>query len=235
MIELNVDAGETEEDDTALYPFTTTVNLACGGHAGSTSTMRRGAEVARALQLRLFAHPSYPDREGFGRTSRFLDPGPATESVHEQCRSLDAIARGVGAPVIGVKLHGALYHDADTDPALALSMIRAAREAHCDLSVVVGPPGGALAEAARLSGLRFEREGFADRRYDAQGVLRPRSEPGALLTEPADCVEQALALARSSRFDTLCLHSDTAGSLHLVRAVRDALVRAGLSAPMASL
>lgn len=229
-LELNIDLGELADEPDALYALATVVNVACGGHAGDDASMQRAVALAKASGARVAAHPSYSDREGFGRRARFASADETARSVADQCRALERAAREASVAVEMLKLHGALYHDTSSDPLLAEAVLGAAVEGLPALRIVVGPPGGALEALASARGLAYQAEGFADRRYTDRGELAPRSEPGALLALPALCVEQALRLARSGRFATLCLHSDTPGAVENARAVRTALVDAGFVA-----
>src|SRR5262249_11796696 len=157
-----------------LYAVATVVNIACGGHAGDEASMRRAVELARRAGARIAAHPSYPDREGFGRTSMQLSPSALYEAVVEQVDALAHVLRAASGALFGVKLHGALYHDAARDPLLGSAVLDAIVAAHPDPLTVVGPPEGALATECAERGLAYAREGFADRRYDARGGLVPR-------------------------------------------------------------
>ncbi|AKT37263.1 LamB/YcsF family protein [Chondromyces crocatus] len=228
-MDLNIDLGELPGEPEALYALATVVNVACGGHAGNQASMERALELARAAGTEVAAHPSYPDREGFGRVSLELPEEVLRASVRSQCAALQVVAEVAGVRVRRVKLHGALYGDAAQDPARARAALGGAVEGlGGSLEIVVGPPWGSLAAEAEALGLRYEREGFADRGYDAEGRLLPRSAPGALLVEPAAAVAQALRLADAGGLETLCVHGDTPGSEHIARAVREALAARGL-------
>ena len=230
IVDLNVDLGELPDEPEELYALATVVNIACGGHAGDEASMRRAVARASAGSARCMAHPSYPDRAGFGRASLAISIGELDRSLRAQCGELVRIAVGAGASVAGLKPHGALYHDAARDPALAAIVAAAAAELGPPGSSIdlVGPPDGALAEAAAARGLRYVREGFADRGYRDDGGLIARGQPGALIDDPEMAAHQALALARSGRIQTLCVHGDTPGAVGLARAVRRALEDAGL-------
>lgn len=219
MALMNLDAGEHADEPEELWALFDVLNIACGGHAGDASSMDRVVRWCVASQRGIGAHPSYPDRVGFGRRSLVIEPAELTATLTEQCLSLSEIARQHGRAVAYVKPHGALYHDAATRPAIAEAVVAAAR-AIGDVTVI-GPPAGALRDAATAQGLRYASEGFADRRMRADGSLVPRTEPGALLTEPTAAAEQARALA--DRVDTICLHADTPGALAIASAVHKAL------------
>ncbi len=227
-LDLNVDLGELPEEPEELYTLATTVNLACGGHAGDQASMARALSLAARSGARVAAHPSYPDVGGFGRRARFSDPDATRDAVATQCRALRKVAKVVGVELAVVKPHGALYHDASNDADYAAALIDGARRALPELTTIVGFPDTALEDIVRVRGLCFEREGFADRRYDHHFKLVPRSEPDAVLIEPAACVTQALLLARMRRIDTLCIHGDNPGAVGIAREVRAALAGEGL-------
>jgi UPF0271 protein len=150
-----------------------------------------------------------------------IEPTALAATVAEQCGALAAIARQHGRTVDYIKPHGALYHDAAVHGAIAGAVVGAAVEALGDRIVVIGPGAGALRDAAAARGLRYASEGFADRRMRENGSLVPRTEPGALLTEPSEAAAQAHALA--ARVDTICVHADTPGALAIAGAVHRAL------------
>jgi 5-oxoprolinase (ATP-hydrolysing) subunit A len=227
LIEFNIDVGETDDESVAFYDAATTVNIACGGHAGDAASMDHAARLALSRNVRIFAHPSYPDREGFGRRGRHCSHIDAARSVKAQCDLLQEVVTELGAIVVGLKLHGALYHDANDDPALAALSIDHAISALPEIRFISGPPDGALRDAAFARGIGFEREGFADRGYDDAHKLIPRSHPKALLTDEQSCVTQALRFARDGLYDTLCMHGDSPGAARLAMAVGDALRKEG--------
>lgn len=232
VLDLNADVGEstgavTVGDDAAVIPLVTSVNVACGGHAGDDAVMRRTLRLARAHGVAAGAHPSYPDREGFGRRELGLQPGAIHDEVVAQVRRLAQLAGEEGVPLRHVKPHGALYNRAAREPAVADAVARAVAAVDPSL-MLVGLAGSALVEAARAHGLRPLREGFCDRRYGADGFLVPRSVPGACLDDPAAAAEQALALATGGSVDTLCVHGDGPAAVPILRAVRARLDAAGI-------
>jgi UPF0271 protein len=226
-MDLNVDLGELPDEPEELFDVATQVNVACGGHAGDDTSMLRAARLAARSGAALAAHPSYPDRDGFGRRTIAIEPSALAASLREQCARLAAAARVAGVPVVAVKPHGALYHDANRDPSLASAFADAAVGALGAAIAIVGPPRGELSHVALERKLALLREGFADRGYRADGTLVPRSEPGALVLDPALAAQQAVRLAASGEIDTLCLHADTPGVVDRARAVRAALEAAG--------
>jgi len=224
-VTLNVDLGELEDEPSELYRIATQVNIACGGHAGDERSMRRALAEAAASGARVAAHPSYPDRAGFGRKTLAISPADLGRSIESQCSSLRALADGLAVPVHTVKPHGALYHDLGKSPALADAFLDAVVRALGEPLAIVGPPGSPLAERVRARGLEWIDEGFADRGYAVDGSLLPRGTHGALLEHPASAAAQALSL--SGRVATICVHGDTPGAVAIARAVRDALEAAG--------
>jgi 5-oxoprolinase (ATP-hydrolysing) subunit A len=227
-VELNVDLGELPDEPKELYSIATTVNIACGGHAGDTASMKRALTLAAQTGARVTAHPSYADSEGFGRRPRFEAPDAVRDAVAQQCTRLAAIADTLGLAVRQVKPHGALYHDASRDADYAAALIDGCQQAIADLETIVGFPETALEDIVKARGIGFVREGFADRRYDEDWQLVPRSSPHALLVEAEACVTQAVSLARMGKVGTICIHGDTPHALTIGRAVRRALEREGL-------
>ena len=218
---MNLDAGEHPDEPEQLWALFDVLNIACGGHAGDAASMENVVRWCVASGCTIGAHPSYPDRPGFGRRTMAIEPAALAATVAEQCAALAAIAGRHARTVEYVKPHGALYHDAAASEPIARGLIDAITGALGDRIVVIGQPAGALRRAAEARGLRYASEGFADRRMRDDGSLVPRSEPGALLTEPAAAAAQARALA--AQVDTICVHADTPGALAIAGAVHEAL------------
>lgn len=216
-ITLNLDAGERDDETPELWAAAHVLSVACGGHAGDEALAARVVAAAIAAGVAVAAHPSYPDRAGFGRTRMDVAPEALEAEIHAQCMLLRRVADAEGARVFAVKPHGALYHDASAREDVAGAIARAARRALGDDVVLVGKAGGAL---ARLAGPRFLREGFADRGVLPSGELVPRGQPGDLLLDPAAVGARAAALAASGLYDTVCVHGDSPGALALARAAR---------------
>lgn len=219
---LNVDGGELDDEPAELYALADVVHVACGGHAGDESSMDRVARACASAGTRVGAHPSYDDREGFGRRAREVAPLELETQVAEQCARLQAVASRAGVAVVSAKPHGALYHAAHADEATARACVAGIVQALGTVPVV-GLAGGALERAARAAGAPYQREAFADRGVRADGSLLPRGEPGALVEDPAVAAARARALSARGDVDTLCIHGDTPGALTIARAVRDAL------------
>jgi UPF0271 protein len=221
---LNIDVGELPNEPQALYEEAHLANIACGGHAGDDASMHRALQLCRAWGTRAGAHPSYPDREGFGRRPMTIAPEQLRASVAKQCSLLSAIARALGEPIRYVKPHGALYHAAGAQAAVADAVVGGAVEALGAGLTLVGPEHGELSAAAARAGVGYAREGFADRATRPDGSLVPRSEHGALLLDPVACADRARMLASRGDVDTVCVHGDTPGAVliaHAVRAVLD--------------
>jgi UPF0271 protein len=237
-VDLNADLGEgfgawRMADDDALLDIVTSANVACGFHAGDPSTMDHVCAAAAARGVAIGAQVGYRDLAGFGRRHIEYAHDDLRDDLLYQIGALDAFARSHGTRVGYVKPHGALYNDAVPLGIPAAAVVAAA--AAFDRSMpLLGLPGSALLRRARDAGLRPVAEGFADRRYRADGTLVPRREPGAVLTGTEEVVEQALRLARTGEVASLCVHGDTPGAVALALAVRDALRGAGIElAPFA--
>jgi UPF0271 protein len=228
QVDLNIDLGELPNEPEELYALATVVNIACGGHAGDVDSMRRAVDLAVRNGARMAAHPSYPDRDTFGRARMAIPLHLLYESVHEQVAKLVIIADE--HELWGAKLHGALYHAATEDEKLAAAVLDAIVAAVPNGVTIVGPPHGHLETLCRARRLDYCREGFIDRRYADDDTLVPRSQPNALLDEPAECAEQAVRLAQSGRVETLCVHGDGPNAVEVARKARAALEREGLLA-----
>jgi UPF0271 protein len=229
-IDLNADVGERPGGagvaaDEAIMAGVSSVSVACGFHAGDGETMRRVCEAAVRLRKAIGAHVSYLDREGFGRRELEVDLDLLREQITQQIASLEATAVVAGGRVRYVKPHGALYNRAAADPLTASAVARAVTDAALGLALLA-PPDSELLRAAAVAGIPGFAEGFADRAYAPDGSLVPRTQDGAVLDAQA-AVAQALELARSGRFRSLCLHSDTPGAAGLAVALRDRLIGAG--------
>ena len=216
LVDLNCDVGEGARDE-RLMPNLTSVSIACGGHAGDAESMHASLRAAARNGLLVGAHPGYPDREGFGRREVVLPSVDLFMTVVSQLEALGLVAMQQEADLTHVKTHGALYNRAWTDPETADAVARAVI-AWSPVVALFCPPGSAQEAAAERLGLPVIREAFADRRYGPDGALLPRSEPGALITDPADLKAQLSSIA-GLEFDTLCVHSDNPAAAELVAAL----------------
>lgn len=219
---LNLDGGEHGDEPEELYAIADVVHIACGGHAGDERSMDRVVEACLRHQTRIGAHPSYVDRAGFGRKALAVEPEVLEVQLEMQCAELRRIAERRGAAVTSAKPHGALYHAAHADAAVARACVHAIGRALGPVPIV-GLAGGALEAEARKAGHPYLREAFADRGVRPDGSLVPRGEPGAILDDPREAAARARALRASGAADTLCVHADTPAALAIARAVKDVL------------
>lgn len=232
--DLNCDLGEGAGHDEAILPFITSANVACGAHAGDPGTMRRISALAKSHGVAVGAHPGYADREGFGRRELRL----GTDEVHALVQSQVRILQGI-SEVRHVKTHGALYTLAARDRGVARAVARAVRD--CDPHLILFAPSGSVQlEEAEAAGLLVAREAFADRTYQRDGSLTPRTRPDAMIEDEKDVIAQVLSIARTGTVravdgyvvnlgaDTVCIHGDGANATGFARRIRQALVAEGL-------
>jgi len=222
-MDINSDVGELQsmlEDGTqeALMPFLTSVNIACGGHAGDEKTMRMTVEQARRNGLTIGAHPGYPDRENFGRLELDMPLQAVEQTVYDQI----VLLAGFAPEIKHVKPHGALYNQAVKNTLLAAAIARGVARYSRDVTLV-GLAGSAMLHVFREEGFKVFAEAFADRRYEADGTLRSRKHADALIGDPAEAAAQAVRIAREGKAQTICIHSDTPGSVAIARVVSEAL------------
>ncbi len=244
FIDLNSDLGESFGrwslgTDDAVMSSITSANVACGYHAGDPGVMRATVRAAKAAGVAVGAHPGFPDLVGFGRRNLAATPGEVEDFVLYQVGALAAIAAAEGVRLQHVKPHGALYNMAIRDRPLADAIARAVAAFDPGL-ILFGLPGTELLRAGERTKLRVGAEGFADRAYEADGSLTPRSRPGAVISDAGEVVRRAVRLVTEGavttidgrdipmRVDTICTHGDTAGSHELTKQIRQALERAGV-------
>lgn len=238
-IDLNADLGERPQAydiDAELMKYISSANIACGGHAGDAESIHRMIELAQSFGVAVGAHPSFPDRQNFGRTEMKIDAEALQRSLEQQIRLLVDIAGRLGTKVTHVKPHGALYHSASSDPAVTKAIVNAVRAVDPSM-IVVAQFGSRAVERYQAAGLRTATEAFADRAYQPDGTLRSRTLSGALLDENR-AVEQAkrivlrgsISTSDGSQLpihpDTLCFHSDTPNATLIAKHVREALQNA---------
>ncbi len=243
-IDLNADVGEGAGFDDELIPLVSSVNIACGAHAGDAGTMRQALALALRHGAAIGAHPGFPDPKHFGRRELSVSPEEAAELTLAQTRHLEELAADLGARVGHVKLHGALYNLAARDPSLGSAIVDAlVREGGA------GPPrwklvtlaGSSMEALGKAAGLCVVAEAFADRGYTRAGALAPRSEKGALIADEDAAVRQALRIAIEGTVvatdgtvvpveaATLCLHGDGPRAVGFARRIRAELERAGIA------
>ena len=235
MIDINCDMGEIQDllDNnvySGLMDYVTSINLACGGHAGDEIMMRNLIRTAHRKDVNVGAHPSYPDRENFGRMAMDLDPEELVESISNQMQDLINIAREENVPVTHIKPHGALYNKAAGDKSLAQLIGKAVIRVAPSLPVMC-LAGSTMVSVLNESGLDVMGEAFADRAYESDGSLRNRSLEGALITDPRQAAEQARSIAMHQKViasdgseiiidaATICVHSDTPNAPAIAMAV----------------
>jgi UPF0271 protein len=238
-VDLNADLGEGVGDDDAVLDVVSSASVACGVHAGDADTMRRTLEAAAARGVVVGAHPSFPDRAGFGRRDMELPAERVTEEVLTQLAALEAVAHEVGTSVRYVKPHGALYNRMARDEECAVAVIEALRRA--GRLVLLAPAGSVAVALAGGAGVDVASEAFADRSYRADGAFVSRGDPGAVLTDHevvagralAICFEHAVTAHDGTRIaleaSSICVHGDTPGAARLARRVREVLVEAGVA------
>jgi len=249
-MDLNADLGEsfgrwTLGDDERLVAYITSANVACGFHAGDCRVMEATVTLCSAAGVAVGAQPGYPDLIGFGRRPMPYEPDEVESLVRYQIGALEGFCRANGVQMQHVKPHGALYNQAASDPELAAAIARATAAFSRSLALFGLATSEPMAAAAADAGLRFVPEAFADRRYLADGSLQPRSEAGALLTDPAAAAAQAVSITKEGhviaadgrvvalRAETICCHGDTPGAVGIAASVRDALQNARV--PVAAL
>ncbi len=224
-IDLNADLGEGCPWDAALLARVSSASVSCGAHAGTPEAIARTLALAHDRGVVVGAHPGYADRAGFGRVDQDLDDEAIAALIAGQLADLAGWAEATGVAVRFVKPHGALYNQGQRDGRVARALVAALVGRGLP---ILGQPGGAVEGAARAAGVRFVAEGFADRAYRPDGRLVPRTEPGAILAEPAAIRAQVLALVDRG-VETLCVHGDDPRSVDLADLVLATLRDAGVA------
>ncbi len=242
-IDLNADGGEgfgayAIGADAELLRAVTSLNVACGYHGGDPAVIRRTIRAAAAAGVSVGAHPGFPDLQGFGRREMRIAPADLTAMLIYQIGAVAALATAEGVRLRHVKAHGALYNMAVADAGYAGAIAEAT--AVFEGLWLYAPLNSAMAAAAQSRGIRVAHEAFLDRGYRRDGTLVPRSEPGALITDPKETAARALAMATEGTVtaadgtrltvwpQTLCVHSDTPGAAALAAAARAALAAAAI-------
>ncbi|WP_336997599.1 5-oxoprolinase subunit PxpA [Leclercia sp. M50] len=230
-VDLNADLGEGCGSDTALLKLVSSANIACGFHAGDAETMLACVREALKNGVAIGAHPSFPDRENFGRTAMTLPPETVYAQMLYQIGALAAIVRAEGGQLRHVKPHGMLYNQAAKDRDLADAIARAVSTVNPDL-ILVGLAGSELIRAGTRYGLITREEVFADRGYQADGSLVPRTQAGALIADEDQALAQTLEMIQRGRVksitgewaavhaQTVCIHGDGEHALAFARRLR---------------
>lgn len=234
LIDINCDMGEGMNTDAELMPYISSASIACGYHAGDINLMNATVELALKYNVNIGAHPSYPDKENFGRTAMLLSPAEVYAIVTRQINDLTAICKSHNTKLQHVKPHGALYNTAAKDNNIAAAIARAIKENDPAL-ILFGLPNSCLQQAATETGISFWAEAFADRTYQPGGSLTPRQQPNALIETENDSVKQVLQIVHEKTLtavdgtimntdvQTICIHGDGKHALVLAKAIHRAL------------
>ncbi|WP_419570815.1 5-oxoprolinase subunit PxpA [Rheinheimera sp.] len=241
MLKLNCDLGESYSlyrlgNDQAVMPLIDQANIACGFHAGDPSVLHQTLKLAIAHQVDIGAHPSYDDKPGFGRRSVSMSSEELRDLIWYQIAAVDGVARTLGGRVCYVKPHGALYNDMMRSPQLLQTVMQAVAAYHSQPALMLLSDANRALHQQRADqfGLTLYFEAFADRRYQADGSLTPRSQPGAVLTEAQALAQVRLLLTQglveasdgskiALQADSLCVHGDTPSALAMLQQIRQSL------------
>ena len=238
-IDINCDMGEGVGNDELIMPYISSANIACGFHAGDEKTMRRTVELCKQYNVAIGAHPSYPDKENFGRTDMLLHPGEIYEVIVKQVNSLEKIAEENDMAVHHIKPHGALYNMAARDRSLAPFVCLAVLDTDARY-ILYGLSGSYLIKGGKSHGLKTVNEVFADRTYKDDGSLLPRNKPGALIEDTDKAVAQVLEMVKDGKVtsvsgkkipivaETVCIHGDGAHAVEFAKAINQALKKEGI-------
>jgi UPF0271 protein len=218
---LNCDLGEGIGNDAALMPYIDEANIACGFHAGDAFTMRETVALCKRHGVKIGAHPSYLDRENFGRKEIELSPEEIYLLVKKQIETLNQIVKTAGGKLNHVKPHGALYNTSAKNEVVAKAIAKAVKDVNGDL-ILFGLKGSLSIEVAQAMGLKTAEEAFADRRYESDGSLTPRSQPGACFTSVKEVIDQV----KKIKADTWCIHGDGPHALEFAKALKAKVLKA---------
>jgi 5-oxoprolinase (ATP-hydrolysing) subunit A len=235
-IDINCDMGEGMGNDEALMPYITSANIACGFHAGNGETIRRTIDLAKLYNVRIGAHPSFRDKDFFGRRELDIPGDKLYAIVIEQIIKMDMIAREKGMKLYHVKPHGALYNMAARDPKLARIIAQTVKDFDETL-VIYGLSGSYLIKESQAMGLLTANEAFADRTYRDDGSLTPRSQPNAIITNETESLHQVMQIMEQGtvttvtgkvipmQAETICIHGDEKTAVGIARTISNALHR----------
>lgn len=239
IIDINCDMGEGFETDELIMPFISSANIACGIHAGDVQTMHRTINLAINHQVAIGAHPSYPDREGFGRKEMNLTADVIFNLVKAQVETIKTLVEYLGASLNHVKPHGALYNRSAKDHSVALAIAKAVASVNPDL-ILYGLPNSESEKAAMDQDLKFYAEVFADRTYTDEGLLTPRNENNALIESSADSLDQVLRMINEGvvistsgkvipiKADTICIHGDGQHAVEFAKTINEGLIKSNI-------
>ena len=233
-IDINCDLGEGIGNDELIMPYISSANIACGYHAGDENTMIQTVELCKKYNVAVGAHPSYPDRENFGRTDMLLHPGEIYEMIVKQINVLEKIADERDVPVHHVKPHGALYNMTARDKMLAPFVALAILDTDSKY-ILYGLSGSYLIKEGKNLGVKTASEVFADRTYKDDGMLSPRNKPGALIEDVDKAVAQVIQMIKEGTVtsvtgkkvpivaETICIHGDGQHAVELAKGIYQAL------------
>lgn len=235
-VDLNADLGEGCAQDRELLQIVSSVNIACGFHAGDAQTMLQSVRWAREFNVAMGAHPSFPDRENFGRSAMQLPPETVYAQMIYQIGALKGLVESEGGRLVHVKPHGMLYNQSAQQAALAEAIARAVKAVDPGL-ILVGLANSESIRIAQALELTTREEVFADRAYQADGSLVPRSQPGAMVESDEQAIAQTLSMIEQGRVqslsgewvsvkaDTVCVHGDGTHALTFARELRKAFTQ----------
>jgi UPF0271 protein len=238
-IDLNCDLGEGIGNDELIMPYISSANIACGYHAGNETTMKQTVELCKRYNVAVGAHPSFPDKENFGRTDMLLHPGEIYEMIIKQINSLEKIAAEADVPVHHVKPHGALYNMAARDKMMAPFVALAILDTNSKY-ILYGLSGSYLIKEGKALGVKTISEVFADRTYKDDGSLTSRNKPGALIEDTDKAVAQALQMVKEGTVtsingkkvpivaETICIHGDGEHAVEFAKAIHGVLKKEGI-------
>ncbi len=238
-IDINCDMGEGIGNESSIMPFISSANIACGFHAGNENEMKRVVKLCLQYKVAIGAHPSFNDKENFGRTEMNLPATEIQQLIQDQLHILNKIVRAAGGTLHHVKPHGALYNMAAKDVRIATVVARAVKDFDSSL-VYYGLSGSVMIESALKAGLSTANEVFADRTYQPDGSLTPRSESGALITNTDAAIQQVLQMIQEKivtatngkkiamHAETICVHGDGMHAVEFAKKINHRLVTAGI-------
>ena len=228
VIDINCDVGEGLNNEAELLPFISSCNIACGGHAGDEASMLEVVLLAKKHKVKVGAHPSYPDKENFGRVSIPISEEDLVESIQKQLKNFITVVQQENVDLHHIKPHGALYNDSAKDRGLARTFLKAIAPYKAS-SLLYVPFASVIAAEALKQGFRINYEAFADRNYNNDRSLVSRKLPKALLNTPKEVLQHVLLIAKENKLktidgsivtlkaDTFCVHSDTPAALEIIR------------------
>lgn len=238
-IDLNCDLGEGANFDKEIIPLISSANIACGFHAGDSEMMDCTAELCKANRISIGAHPGYPDKENFGRTNMNVTPKQVYDYTLYQLGALGAIAGAKGVRIQHIKPHGAMYNMAAKNRELSDAIVNAVYDFDRDL-ILLALSGSEMINSAKAKGLRYASEVFADRAYEADGTLRPRSLEGSMIEDENEAIQRVIRMIKEGKVKaysgedveleahSVCVHGDGVKALEFVKALNKAFADNGI-------